>query len=54
MSTEILDLPYDPDKFPAGSTAQNGMREVVMYECRNCMVILRDDELDSHVCEGDL
>jgi hypothetical protein len=51
--SEIKDLPFDPDKFPTGSTAQNGMREVVMYECQVCMAILRDDELDGHVCEGD-
>ena len=48
---EILDLPYDPDKFPSGSTAQNGMREVVRYECQVCMATLREDELDGHVCE---
>lgn len=51
---EILDLTHDPDKFPPGSTAQNGMREIVMYECQGCMAILSEHELDSHVCEGDL
>jgi hypothetical protein len=51
---EILDLPYDPDAFPSGATAQNGMKEVVMYECQKCMAILKETQLDSHVCEGEL
>lgn len=51
---EILDLTHDPDRFPPGSTAQNGMKEVVMYECQRCMTILTEPELDGHVCEGDL
>lgn len=51
---EIVDLPYDPDKFPPGATAQNKMTEVVMYQCNRCEAILKETELDSHVCEGDL
>lgn len=51
---EIVDIPYDPDKFPAGSTAQNGMQAVLMYECQNCMAILRESELDEHLCEGEI
>jgi hypothetical protein len=51
---EILDLPYDPDAFPPGSTAQNGMQEIVRYQCRQCLAILKETQLDSHVCEGDL
>ena len=51
---EIKDLPYDPDRFPPGATAQNGMREVAMYECQVCAAVLMEPELDGHVCEGDL
>jgi hypothetical protein len=51
---EIADLPYDPDYFPPGATAQNGMNEVVMYECQKCTAVLKENQLDSHVCEGDL
>lgn len=51
---EIVDLPYDPDKFPPGATAQNGMQEVVMYQCNRCEAILTEDQTNSHVCEGDL
>lgn len=50
----IVDLPHDPDRFPPGATAQNGMREVVMYECQRCMAILKETQLDGHVCEGDI
>jgi hypothetical protein len=51
---EILDTPFDPDKFPvAGATAQNEMRGVPMYECQDCKAILMETELDGHVCEGD-
>ena len=50
---EILDLPYDPDEFPFGATAQNGMQEVVRYQCTQCSEVLVEDQLDSHVCEGD-
>ena len=51
---EIVNIPYDPDKFPRGATAQNGMKEVVLYECQACMTTLKETELDGHVCEGDL
>lgn len=51
---EIKDLPYDPDKFPAGATAQNGMQEITLYECQSCLAILKETQLDGHVCEGDL
>ena len=51
---QIADLPFDPDYFPPGATAQNGMTEIVMYECQVCMAVLKEAELDSHVCEGDL
>jgi hypothetical protein len=51
---EIVDLPYDPDSFPPGATAQNGMKEIVMYECQQCLTILKETQLDGHVCEGDI
>jgi len=54
QSAPVLDLPHDPDKFPPGATAQNGMREVVMYECQTCLAILKETQLDGHVCEGDI
>lgn len=42
------------DLFPPGATAQNGMTEVVFYECRACEAVLRESELDAHQCdEGD-
>lgn len=50
----IVDLPYDPDAFPPGATAQNGMQEVALYECQLCMAVLKETQLDSHVCEGEL
>lgn len=51
---KVEELSYDPDFFPPGATAQNGMREVVMYECRNCQAAVRDDDLESHICRGDV
>lgn len=53
---EIVEIPYDPDTFPvSGATAQNGMKGVVLYECQDCMGILTEAELDSHVCnEGEI
>lgn len=49
---EVHALEYDPDKFPPGATAQNGMKEVVMYECNLCGAILKETQLDGHTCEG--
>ena len=43
------DEPVDP--FPPGATAQNGMKEVLFYECRACGEVLRETELDNHECE---
>lgn len=51
---QVVDIPYDPDYFPPGATAQNKMREVVMYECQSCMAILKETQTDGHVCEGEL
>ena len=51
---EIVDLPYDPDYFPPGATAQNGMKEVAMYECQKGTAILKENQLDGHVCEGEI
>ena len=51
---KIVDITHDPDAFPPGATAQNGMREVVRYECQTCFTILTENQLDSHVCEGEL
>jgi hypothetical protein len=42
---------YPSGDFPPGATAQNGMREVVMYECRACGAAVREDALDSHGCK---
>jgi hypothetical protein len=41
---------YVPE-FPPGATAQNGMHEVTLYECRDCHAVIREDNLDSHDCE---
>jgi hypothetical protein len=41
---------YQPE-FPPGATAQNGMTEVAMFECSQCMAVVRGDALDSHQCE---
>lgn len=51
---EIVDLPYDPDRFPPGATAQNGMQEIALFQCQRCDAVLKEDQLDSHVCEGEL
>ena len=42
---------YPPDPYPPGATAQNGMTEVVMYECSECKAHVREDNLDAHECE---
>lgn len=50
----VLAQEYDPDHlYPDGATVQNGMQgvEIEYYECRDCSAILREDELDHHVCE---
>lgn len=39
------------DEFPPGATAQNGMREIQMYQCRLCDGIVREDDLNTHDCE---
>jgi hypothetical protein len=51
---QVVDLDYDPDWFPPGATAQNNMEGTPVYECRTCGELLYEDELDGHVCEGDL
>lgn len=51
---QVVDLPRDPDAFLPGATAQNGMTEVVRYECQTCYAILTEHQLNSHVCEGEL
>lgn len=53
IRTEITNLTHDPDKFPVGATAQNGMKEISLFECQICEAILRESELDAHICEGD-
>lgn len=35
---------------PPGATAQNGFREVKYYRCRMCESVVRDVDLDDHVC----
>lgn len=39
------------EEFPYGATAQNGMQGVVLYECRLCTAVLREEQLDAHKCE---
>lgn len=46
---EDTGAPVDP--YPPGATAQNGMTEVVFYECNDCQAVVREDNLDSHECE---
>jgi hypothetical protein len=43
-----------PDMFPPGATAQNGMQEVALYECRACGATVTEHQLDSHRCEGEV
>jgi hypothetical protein len=50
---QVVELTHDPDKFPPGATAQNGMQEVALFECQTCFTVLKEDQLDGHVCEGD-
>ena len=50
----VVPISHDPDKFPSGATAQNGMKGLPMYECNSCRRILTENQLDSHTCEGDL
>jgi len=50
---KVVDLPYDPDWFPPGATAQNNMQGIALYECSRCLIVLTEDQLDGHVCEGD-
>ena len=42
---------YQPMGFPPGATAQNGMKEVIFYECNECGATIREGELDYHECE---
>ena len=37
-------------EFPPGATAQNGMREVILYKCNACGEIVKDFDTASHVC----
>jgi hypothetical protein len=51
---KVGEIEYDPDWFPPGATAQNNMQGRPVFECRTCQAILFEEELDGHVCEGDL
>lgn len=54
--------PYQPEivqdeilpEFPPGATAQNGMQEVALYECRQCGATVTEYRLTSHRCEGEV
>ena len=37
-------------EFPPGATAQNGMREVVLYQCNYCKAVVKDFDTATHVC----
>jgi hypothetical protein len=39
----------EPD-LPPGATAQNGFKEVRFFRCRECELVLRENELDDHEC----
>lgn len=46
------EIVYDnpPAEFPPGATAQNGMREVVLYRCNLCQAVVKDFDTATHVC----
>lgn len=41
----------DVDEAPPGATAQNGMRQVLYYECSKCLDIVRENDIPYHRCE---
>lgn len=43
--------PGTEDRFPIGATAQNEYLGVVLYRCRNCEAVVRDDEIELHTCD---
>ena len=49
----VVDIDHDPDWYPPGATAQNKMAGITLYECSRCGDVLRETDLDAHVCEGD-
>jgi hypothetical protein len=51
---QVVDIDHDPDWHPPGATAQNSMEGLALYECGACQAVLTENDLDGHVCEGDL
>lgn len=47
----IENLEEDEEHLP-GATAQNGMREVQYYQCSSCEMIVRENDIPTHHCEG--
>lgn len=45
---EILPSPVD-EEVP-GATAQNGMVEVLFFQCSNCQMIVRENDIPDHHC----
>jgi hypothetical protein len=51
------DTPMPLEAVPAeedvpGATAQNGMVEVKFYQCSNCQMIVRENDIPDHQCEA--